>query len=579
MASTDPTTNIEPSRRCRKAGLPSNTTNGKEAINLTNTTDPPIRAATYSRVSTDEQAQHGHSLAEQERLCAEFAADQGWELVEAYSDAGISGATADRPALQGMLADVDRFDVLIVWSQDRIGRDVLAVGKVAAALDAAGVRIESLTGSIELSTPEGQLNWHVNSAVAQFQRQRNAEAVRMALAARVRKGGFHGGHAPMGYRHENGSLVVVPEGAAIARRVFREYVAGQPLLAIAKGLDRERVPTVRGGRWAAATIRDMLKNPAYVGKVRINGEVHDGSHEGIIDAATWDRAQALLNATKGTKGKRARRRGQYLMLGGMLRCGECGEAMTPSTQRNPKADDRETYRCRGRNHFGAEYCSQPPVTRSIIDEAVWQHFARVGLSVEETRTAIERASASAAAEVAEQRARAERDAAKAAAAVARVKADYTSGAITAADWRDLRAELEPEAAAAEAAVAQLREREAEATKAGELVDAEETTLHYLAQLRAALAGEVTSAENVEGVRAALLRIYERMTLHRADAIDLDALADDDPTVDATAAGEYLIVVEPRPEAVRGLDDLWAPVLRREPLGGMGDSRKEAPWSS
>jgi hypothetical protein len=46
-------------------------------------------------------------------------------------------------------------------------------------------------------------------------------------------------------------------------------------------------------------------------------------------------------------------------------------------------------------------------------------------------------------------------------------------------------------------------------------------------------------------------------------------------VDATAAGEYLIVVEPRPEAVRGLDDLWAPVLRREPLGGMGDSRKEA----
>lgn len=143
----------------------------------------------------------------------------------------------------------------------------------------------------------------------------------------------------------------------------------------------------------------------------------------------------------------------------------------------------------------------------------------------------------------------------------------------------MRADLEPEAAAAEAAVARLREQESQAAKAGDLTDAEKGTLRYLAELRAALAGEVTSDANVEAVRAALLRIFERFTLHRADSIDLDALADHDPFVDATAAGDYLIVVEPRAEAIRGIDDLWAPILRRESLGGMGDTGRKGPWST
>src|SRR2546422_93677 len=85
----------------------------------------------------------------------------------------------------------------------------------------------------------------------------------------------------------------------------------------------------------------------------------------------------------------------------------------------------------------------------------------------------------------------------------------------------------PAATAAEAALAQVRDREAQVRQAGDAVDAEEATLTYLAELRAALAGEVTEHANVEAVRAALLRIFERFTLHRASAIDLDALADDD----------------------------------------------------
>jgi DNA invertase Pin-like site-specific DNA recombinase len=99
-----------------------------------------VRAAIYLRVSRDDQT------TDNQRLVLEKVADhRGWMIVETYEDQGISGAkgTDQRPAFDAMLKDAVRrlFDVLMVWSIDRLGRSVLQVANALAELDAAGVAL------------------------------------------------------------------------------------------------------------------------------------------------------------------------------------------------------------------------------------------------------------------------------------------------------------------------------------------------------------------------------------------------------------------------------------------------------
>jgi hypothetical protein len=99
-----------------------------------------IRTAIYLRVSRDDQT------TENQRLVLErVAAHRAWMIVQTYEDAGISGAKGrdQRPAFDQMLKDATRrrFDILMVWSIDRLGRSVLHVANALAELDAAGVRL------------------------------------------------------------------------------------------------------------------------------------------------------------------------------------------------------------------------------------------------------------------------------------------------------------------------------------------------------------------------------------------------------------------------------------------------------
>jgi DNA invertase Pin-like site-specific DNA recombinase len=95
-----------------------------------------IRAAIYLRVSRDDQTTENQRL-----VLAKVAGHRGWEIVQAYEDAGSSGAKGreQRPAFDAMLRDAvrRRYDILMVWS--RLGRSVLHMANTLAELDAAGI--------------------------------------------------------------------------------------------------------------------------------------------------------------------------------------------------------------------------------------------------------------------------------------------------------------------------------------------------------------------------------------------------------------------------------------------------------
>lgn len=146
-----------------------------------------MRAAVYLRVSTDRQ-----DCANQEPDIDRYLAARGWTVTERYIDAGISGAAERRPALDRLVKDARRrrFDVLVVWRLDRLGRNLRHLVLLLDELHALGIAFVTLGEGIDATTPAGRLQLHVLAAIAEFERARVGERVR-AAHQRARKNGRH----------------------------------------------------------------------------------------------------------------------------------------------------------------------------------------------------------------------------------------------------------------------------------------------------------------------------------------------------------------------------------------------------
>ncbi len=144
-----------------------------------------MRAAIYARVSTFDQEPE-NQLAELRR----YTEARGWTVVE-HVDRRVSGAKDRRPALDQLLADARRrrFDVLVVWRLDRLGRNLRHLVMLLEDLQALGIAFVSLAEGIDATTPAGKLQMHILAAIAEFERARIAERVKAGLA-RVRAAGF-----------------------------------------------------------------------------------------------------------------------------------------------------------------------------------------------------------------------------------------------------------------------------------------------------------------------------------------------------------------------------------------------------
>jgi len=127
------------------------------------------RAALYVRVSTDRQ-----TVENQIAKLSEVAAARGWQIVETYNDAGISGAKGrkDRPGLDKMLHDASRrrFDVIMVWAIDRLGRSLVDLLGTIENLEACGVDLFIDQQAIDTTTPAGKLVFQIVGAIGEFER-------------------------------------------------------------------------------------------------------------------------------------------------------------------------------------------------------------------------------------------------------------------------------------------------------------------------------------------------------------------------------------------------------------------------
>ena len=147
---------------------------------------PRPRAALYLRVSTDGQT------TKNQRMALERVAEaRGWDVVAVYEDAGISGAKdrAGRPGLDRALSEAKgKFDILMAWSLDRLGRSLIGLLDTLAELDTAGVALFLDQQAIDTTTPAGRMFFQVIGAFAEFERSMIRSRVMAGLDRAVASG-------------------------------------------------------------------------------------------------------------------------------------------------------------------------------------------------------------------------------------------------------------------------------------------------------------------------------------------------------------------------------------------------------
>jgi DNA invertase Pin-like site-specific DNA recombinase len=145
------------------------------------------KAAIYVRVSTDQQ-----TVENQIRELRQIAERRGWEVVEEYHDAGISGAKGreGRPGLDQMLNEARRrkFDVVMAWAIDRLGRSLVDLLGTIQVLEACGVDLYLDQQSIDTTTPAGRLMFQITGAFAEFERSMIRQRVRAGLKRAIAQG-------------------------------------------------------------------------------------------------------------------------------------------------------------------------------------------------------------------------------------------------------------------------------------------------------------------------------------------------------------------------------------------------------
>lgn len=365
------------------------------------------KVAIYCRVSTIEQAEEGYSIDEQERLLMEYCIKNNYEVYKCYSDRGISGKDIKhRPQLKELLKDAEdkKFDMVVSWKINRISRKLTDVLKIVDVFEKNNITFKSYSEPFETDTPAGKMQFQMMALIGEFERGTIAQNVKMGMCAKAKAGEWCGNRV-LGYdlvaisiedlsKRRKTKLTINEKEAEIVRIIFNEYANGNGYKAITNKLNKSGYKTKKGNNFSVGSIKDILTNPVYIGKVRYNVRqnwsekrrrninanpvIADGIHDAIIDTVTWDKVQAILESRKG---KPARIYDGKFPLTGLLRCPKCGAGMvimrTTNTLKDGTKRRLEYYACGNWKNKGTAVCNSNAIRCDKANEYVFNKISEL----------------------------------------------------------------------------------------------------------------------------------------------------------------------------------------------------------
>lgn len=357
------------------------------------------RCAIYTRKSTEHNLDLTfNSLDAQREACEAYIksqAHEGWKLVpDHFDDGAFSGASLVRPALQSLMEQVrsKKIDIIVVYKVDRLTRSLADFAKLVELFDEHEVSFVSVTQSFNTTSSMGRLTLNVLLSFAQFEREVIGERVRDKISASKRKGIWVGGPIPLGYRSVNKKLEIVPEEAALVRKIYEDYLRLGSIGALSLSLQHEGIKpkprrlsngtSIAASHFMLGPLGHMLKNRFYIGEVAYKGEVHQGEHPAILDRALFEAVQARL--AEGTVQRMAARSQAPALLTGLI-FDDRGNTMSPHHANKQGIRYRyyvsQAIQQRRRADAGSLARVSAPQVEELVCAAMRQHLAgRVAIS-------------------------------------------------------------------------------------------------------------------------------------------------------------------------------------------------------
>ena len=299
----------------------------------------------YVRVSTDEQAREGFSIAAQKERLKAFALSQGWDIVGEYTEEGWSAKNTDRPQLKKLMKDIEKgnIDIVLVYRLDRLTRSVLDLYKLLKIFDDNDTAFKSATEVYDTSTAMGRLFITLVAALAQWERENLSERVKFGVSQMLDEGKRPGTTSNYGYKFDKDfNCTIIEEEANVIRMMFKWYLDGYGYVSIANMLnERGYEKPKRANKWGGEVVKKCLTNPIYVGHYKWGDRNFKNNHISIVDELTFQKAQLIRN----DRTPKTSRLGKF-SLTGILRCGECDHRMIGTERR---------YRCDKCNRTVVEY--------------------------------------------------------------------------------------------------------------------------------------------------------------------------------------------------------------------------------
>lgn len=389
-----------------------------------------MKAVSYIRTSTLDQAREEKvSIPDQLKWAKTFALEKGWEWVQEYIEPGVTGDTEpeDREALSRLLNDAkdDKFDILLVYHSSRLAREPDIGMRVCRMLGQLRKQVYFRNAPIDPVSPD-KFSWGQNvgaqymtafSFIGDFQENvARSERVRSGFQGLAKRGVLV--FAPYGYKKignistdENGRqrytwmFEIDPQKALIVRRIFNDYVKkAMSLRQIMLTFNREKISspsgTVSDEAWSPATIKNILTNPTYIGKVRwgrklggkyLQGKsfsgkqrrtftlpeswiLVEGDHPKIIEETLFSLAGERLKLRYVLKGRAVASGG---LLVGIVRCGRCGRNAYYKTIVIKKKNNlvRSDYCCQ--SYVRSKTCQRHIISAKKLHEIVLSELDKI----------------------------------------------------------------------------------------------------------------------------------------------------------------------------------------------------------
>jgi len=319
-----------------------------------------MNTAIYVRVSTDEQAKEGYSIRAQIDKLKNYIQIKDWGFYKVYADEGISGKNiTDRPAINELVTDIKSGKVnnVLVYKIDRLTRSTKDLIELTELFNSNKCGFNSLMESIDTQTASGRMFLKIIGIFAEFERENTIERITLACEKKVKEGYTLASSNPSyGYNREIGNRIqrINPEEAKIVKEIFAMYLDGNMSYAsIARNLNQRSVKTKIGIAWHHATIKGLLTNPNYIGKVRYAVTDADryfeakGKHEPIIDEDIFYAVQKKISKVKRIAYTKRPSENSYFC--GLTYCAECGAKLQTNANYafNEKGEKihKSGYRC------------------------------------------------------------------------------------------------------------------------------------------------------------------------------------------------------------------------------------------